>query len=95
MPTAVDVKNELKFVKDELKFVKSLEKINKKNKSKNTPNYYISYFQSVTTIGVISLAKNPKEAELDAKKRMKDSAFAHGVVGQTPMTFAMTEKWEG
>jgi hypothetical protein len=88
MPTAINVKNELKFMKD-------LEKSNKKNKLKNIPNYYISYFQSVTTIGVISLAKNPKEAKIDATKRMKDSAFAHGVVGQTPMTFAMTEKWEG
>lgn len=88
MRTAINAKSELKFVKD-------LEKLNKKNKPKSTPNYYISYFQSVTTIGVISLAKNQKEAEVDAKKRMQQSDFAHGIVGQTPMTFSMTEKWEG
>lgn len=54
---------------------------------------FITYFQSVTTIGVINLAKSKKEAEAEAKKRMGKSDFTCGIVGQTPMTMSMTEEW--
>ncbi len=63
----------------------------KKDKEKN----FISYFQSVTTIGVISKARNIKEASKKAQEKINQSNFACGIVNQTAMELSETEEWCG
>ena len=65
---------------------------------KNTDNsgeikHYISYFQSVTTIGITSRAKSAKEAEEKAKGKLSRSDFMCGVIGQTQFEPMATEEW--
>lgn len=55
---------------------------------------FISYFQSVMTIGVVSKAKTAKEAEAKSLKKIKKSELTCGVVAQTPMACTVTEQWE-
>ena len=57
-------------------------------------NSYISYFQSVITIGVVNQAKSVNEATKKAKKRFKQewgNGFSCGIVGQTPFEISETE----
>lgn len=64
--------------------------------SENTPNNYrnyISFFQSVTTIGIINRAANPKIAELKARLKLNKSDFMCGVVNQTPFELQDTDEW--
>ena len=55
---------------------------------------YISYFQSVATIGIINRAITAKEAESQARLKLKNSDFMCGVVGQTPFEFHATDEWQ-
>lgn len=54
---------------------------------------YISYFQSVATIGIINRAKTAKEAELKARIKLRNSDLMCGVVGQTPFELHATDEW--
>lgn len=58
------------------------------------PRNYISYFQSVTTIGIINRAITAREAESAARLKLKNSDFMCGVVGQTPFELHATDEWE-
>lgn len=55
---------------------------------------FVSYFQSVTTVGVVTSARNPSEAEALAKKRMSDGRFVSGIFNQTPYVISETEEWK-
>lgn len=55
---------------------------------------YISYFQSVTTIGIINRARTSKEAEGKARRKLDNSDFMCGVVGQTPFELHATDEWK-
>jgi len=55
---------------------------------------YISYFQSVTTIGIINRARTAKEAETKARSKLSRSDFMCGVLGQTPFEPYATEEWK-
>ena len=55
---------------------------------------FISYFQSVTTIGIINRSKSAIEAEDKAKQKISESDFMCGVIGQTPFEVSNTDEWE-
>lgn len=55
---------------------------------------FISYYQSVTTVGIVSKAKNIKEAEEKAKQKVVNFGFVCGLVSQTPMELSGTEEWK-
>ena len=55
---------------------------------------FVSYFQSVTTVGIITTARNPNEAESLAKKRMAEGKFVSGIFNQSPYTISETEQWQ-
>lgn len=55
---------------------------------------FVSYFQSVTTVGVVTTARNPLEAEALAKSRITDGRFVSGIFNQTPYTLSETEEWK-
>lgn len=55
---------------------------------------FVSYFQSVTTVGVVTTARNPLEAETLAKSRITDGRFVSGIFNQTPYTLSETEEWK-
>lgn len=55
---------------------------------------FISYFQSVTTIGIINRARSAREAEDKARKKIDNSDFMCGVVGQTPFELHATDEWK-
>ena len=55
---------------------------------------FISYFQSVTTIGIINRAKSAIEAEDKAKQKISESDFMCGVIGHTPFEVSNTDEWE-
>ena len=55
---------------------------------------YISYFQSVTTIGVISKARSLSEAEEKAKINFECASPTCGVIDQTPFEMAETEPFD-
>lgn len=54
---------------------------------------YISYFQMVTTLGVINRARSAREAESKAREKVKNSDFMCGVVSQTPFELDATDEW--
>ena len=54
---------------------------------------YISYFQSVVTLGIINSAHSIEEAEDKAKSKFRSSDLACGIVGQTPFEISETEPW--
>ena len=54
---------------------------------------FISYFQSVTTIGVVCQADNPEEAEDKAKEKISQAGVMCGVLTQTPYEIEITEEW--
>jgi hypothetical protein len=60
----------------------------------NQPKNYISYFQSVTTIGIINRARTSGEAEAKARIKLDNSDFMCGVVGQTPFELHATDEWQ-
>jgi hypothetical protein len=64
-----------------------------KNPARKHQHNFISYFQSVTTIGVISQARNSEEAEAHAAEKLKNSDLTCGLVGQTPFILSATEEW--
>lgn len=55
---------------------------------------FVSYFQSVTTVGVVTTARTPQEAESLAKRRMSDGKFVSGIFNQSPYTLSETEEWK-
>ena len=55
---------------------------------------YISYFQTVTTIGVISTANSKEEAIGKSTNKVNNSEFTCGVIGQTPLEHSGTEEWK-
>ena len=56
---------------------------------------YISYFQSVITIGVLSEGKNAEEASLKAEKKLlSKDGVNHCVFEQTDFKLSETEVWE-
>jgi len=59
----------------------------------NKTRHYISYFQSVSTIGIINRAKTVREAEFKAATKLKNSDFMCGVVNQTPFELHATDEW--
>ena len=54
---------------------------------------FVSYFQSVITVGVITTARNPHEAESLAKEKLAQGNFVSGIFNQSPFTLAETEEW--
>ena len=56
-------------------------------------NKYITYFQSVTTIGVMNCAKSLEEAEVLAKEKLKVSDLNYCHFEQTPLELSDTEEW--
>lgn len=53
---------------------------------------YISYFQSVTTLGIMNSARNEKEAAAKAKDRMENgSCLSYCAFEQTPFKHTLTE----
>ena len=65
----------------------------KKLKQDGKLRNYISYFQSVTTVGIVNQARSIQEAEDVAKQKFKDSDLSCGIVGQTPFEISDTEPW--
>jgi len=57
------------------------------------PKNFITYFQSVTTIGIVSMAKNAKEAEVASKKKLENSEISCGLVNQTKYEIGGTDEW--
>ena len=55
---------------------------------------FITYFQSVTTIGIVSRAKSAKEAEEKSSKKLGNSEISCGLVNQTPYTIGGTDEWK-
>jgi hypothetical protein len=55
---------------------------------------FVSYFQSVTTVGVVITARTPQEAEELAKLKMADGQFVSGIFNQSPYTLSATEEWQ-
>ena len=70
--------------------VETVESIKKQDE---TLRSYISYFQSVTTIGIINLAHNIQEAEDKAEDKFYNSDLSCGIVAQTPFERSDTEIW--
>ena len=64
-----------------------------KERMKKCKKNYISYFQSVTTVGVISSGTSHEEAEKESVKKFKNSDYSCGIVGQTPFEVSDTEEW--
>jgi len=58
------------------------------------PRSFISYFQSVSTIGIINRARSASEADEKARKKLSNSDFMCGVVGQTPFELYATDEWQ-
>lgn len=55
---------------------------------------YMSYFQKVTTVGVVTCAKNIKEAEAEAEQIVKNSnPVERCFYDETPFTLSDTEEW--
>jgi len=71
-------------------------KENKNGKSKKSEDgCYISYFQSVLTIGIMTRAKDYDEAEKKASIKMMDkSGVNYCVFEQTPFELSDTEEWQ-
>jgi hypothetical protein len=64
--------------------------INMNNKSGE--GEYVSYFQSVITVGVMTSAHNVKEAKEKAKKKLIDKQLNYCFFDQTPFKLTETEK---
>ena len=70
-------------------------KTNKSSKSSNKEGRYISYFQSVLTIGIMTRAKNHEEAEKKATIKMKDkNGVNYCVFEQTDFELSDTEEFK-
>lgn len=54
---------------------------------------YISYFQSVMTIGIVNTARSIQEAEQKAREKFSREDLSCGIVGQTPFEISETEVW--
>jgi hypothetical protein len=54
---------------------------------------YISYFQSVMTIGIVNTGRSIQEAEEKARERFNAEDLSCGIVGQTPFEISDTEPW--
>jgi len=68
-------------------------KIKQPNKHNTEPNSYISYFQSVITIGVVSRGDSVEDAERQSRAKMDSSKFTSGIINQTPFEISETEPW--
>ena len=55
---------------------------------------YVSFFQSVTTIGIMTRAKSSQDAENQAKRKLSDSDFTSGLISQTPYALSGTDEWQ-
>lgn len=65
----------------------------KRNAMRKDYKNFISYFQSVTTIGIVNRCKSAEEAEKKANMKLKKSDFMCGVMGRTPFELSATEEW--
>lgn len=54
---------------------------------------FITYFQSVTTIGIVSRAKDAAEAEKKSLKKLTNSEISCGLVNQTKYEVGGTDEW--
>ena len=54
---------------------------------------YVSFFQSVTTVGIMTRAKSCEDAEIKAKRKLASEDFTSGLISQTPYSSAGTEEW--
>lgn len=54
---------------------------------------YISYFQSVMTVGIVSRANSIQSAEEEARRKFRTEDLSCGIVGQTPFEISDTELW--
>ena len=64
-----------------------------KIKRERNSHNFISYFQSVMTVGIVSSAKNIEEAERKSSKKFKNSDMSCGIISQTPFEISDTEPW--
>jgi len=82
--------------KAERKLNKVLSKVSKliSDNKLNQDKEYISYFQSVTTIGIVSSGKNAKEAQEKSELKMKNSSMTYSVIAHEPFTASATDEWE-
>ena len=55
---------------------------------------YISYFQSVTTIGILTCGKSMEEAEDSAREKLRVSDLNYCHFEQTPLEYSDTEEWK-
>ncbi len=56
---------------------------------------YISYFQSVTTLGILTDGNDKDEAHSKAKNKLKkEEGVDHCFFDQTPFDLVATEEWE-
>lgn len=68
-------------------------KLQKENTT-TTPQKYISFFQSVTTIGIVSSGKDAEEAQAKSELKMKNSDMTYSVIAHEPFTISETETWQ-
>lgn len=70
--------------------------MDKKDIVENTEKRYISYFQSVLTVGIMSRGKNEEEAERRANLIMqnKENGVNYCIFEQSPMEISHTEMFE-
>lgn len=67
-----------------------IENVEEKNvKDKN----FISYFQSVTTVGIFSQGLDAEEAEEKAISRLQNEGSSCGILDVTPLELSETEHW--
>jgi len=57
----------------------------------NSEKEYVSYFQSVITVGILTTAKSIKEAEEEARKRLLEKQLNYCFFEQTPFELSDTE----
>lgn len=62
-------------------------------KDGNNEQTYITYFQKVMTIGIMSGGKDAKDAQVKASKKLKNSEIACGVIAETKFEPTATEVW--
>ena len=65
-----------------------------KAEKNNQLHNFITYFQSVTTIGIVSRAKTKDEARKESEQKFKGEKFTCGIVSQTKYKENITEEWK-
>ena len=56
---------------------------------------YVSFFQSVITVGILNCTKTKADASKQAKEQLRNSTdLNYCVFEQTPFAYSMTEAWD-